>query len=363
MTSGRTAKPGVATVAVVVLALVAGVWALRWSAALLIPLVMSVLVAIALDPFVRQLERLRLPRALAAGLVLGGLVAAIVGGSWMLRDEVAGAVQQLPEATETIRRELRRLRGDEPSALDALGKAADTIEAAASEAAGTEARLPSSQTMDIGLREWVFVGSMSIVGWAGQVLLLVFLVFFLLASDDLFKRKFVRLAGPAIGARRITVSMLDGIHRSLERFILVTLGMNAVVAVATFAAFSIYGLAYAPLWAVVGGALNTIPYVGSAIAVAMFTLAAQVQFGNINDALAIGGIFLLISSVEGMVLKPWVIGRAARMNNVAVFAGLLFWGWLWGAWGMLLAYPIMMVGKIIADHVESLHPVAELLDG
>jgi predicted PurR-regulated permease PerM len=120
-------------------------------------------------------------------------------------------------------------------------------------------------------------------------------------------------------------------------------------------------MTYAPLWAAVGGVLNTIPYVGSAIATGLFFIAAYVQFGELEHAFIIAGMFLAITSLEGMLIKPWLIGRTARMNNVAIFAGLLFWGWVWGMWGMLLAYPILMVIKIVADHDEALRPVSELL--
>jgi predicted PurR-regulated permease PerM len=235
------------------------------------------------------------------------------------------------------------------------------LEAAASEAAGTTPRREPPPTIDLGLREWIVVGSMTAVGWTGQILMLIFLVYFMLVSDDLFKRKLVRIAGPAFGQKRITVSMLDGIQASLERFILVTVALNALIAVATFLAFQAYGVSGAPLWGVLGGALNFIPYLGSAIAAALFFVVALLQFDALSDAVIVAAMFVAISSIEGMLLKPWLIGRTARINNVAVFASLFFWGWVWGAWGLLLAFPILMVVKIVADHAEQLQPVSELL--
>jgi predicted PurR-regulated permease PerM len=93
----------------------------------------------------------------------------------------------------------------------------------------------------------------------------------------------------------------------------------------------------------------------------VFFIVAFLQFDSLETAALVAGAFIVITGLEGMWLKPWLMGRTARMNNVAVFVGLLFWGWLWGPWGMLLAYPIMMVIKTVADHVERMHPVAELL--
>lgn len=353
----------IALVCLVVLTVIAGVLALRWGAALLIPLVLSVLVAMALDPLVRGLERLRLPRHVAAGVVVASVVLGLGGGAYGLSDEFAEAAQQLPEASRRIREELRDLRqsGTSASAIDAINRAADDLEAAASEAAGASPQRPEPPTVDVGLREWLVVGSMSAVGWTGQILLLVFFVYFLLASDDLFKRKFVRLAGPALGARRMTVAMLDGIHASMERFVTVTLAMTGFIVGATFVAYYAYGLESSALWATLGGLLNLIPYVGSALAAGIFFVAALLQFDTLGDATAVAAIFVIISSIEGTLLKPWLIGRTARINNVAVFASLFFWGWVWGAWGLVLAYPILMVVKIVSDHSEPLQPLSELL--
>jgi predicted PurR-regulated permease PerM len=85
------------------------------------------------------------------------------------------------------------------------------------------------------------------------------------------------------------------------------------------------------------------------------------QFGTIGMTAAIAGVSLLITTLEGSLLTPMLVGRASWMNRVAVFAGLLFWSWVWGVWGMLLAVPMMMVVKVVCDHMESLHPVGHLL--
>jgi predicted PurR-regulated permease PerM len=256
---------------------------------------------------------------------------------------------------------LRDLQEGPAAPLDALGRAADNLEAAASEAAGAKPSPRGSAWDGLGLRDWLVVGSMSIVGFSGQFLLLVFLVYFLLASGDLFKRKIVRLAGPELSARRTTVETLDDIRLTLERFTLVVIATNAIVGVASYFAFRSIGFANAGLWAVVGGLLNTVPYVGSAVTTAVIFLVGLLQYDRLDMASLAAGLFLIITTVEGMLLTPWWMGRTGRLNNPAVFTGLLFWGWLWGAWGMLLAYPILMVIKVVADHVDRFNAVGELL--
>lgn len=348
-----------ALTAIVVLACLA---ALRFAAGLIIPLVLSLLAAFALNPLVRALERLRAPRWLGALVAVGGTVWVLGGTVYLLTDDALAAARRLPEATEVLVRELREVRNGSAAPFDALARAANDLETAASEATGGARRTPRTAVpIDLGLREWIVFGPMTIVGFAGQLVLLVFLVYFLLASGDLFRRKIVRLAGPSMAGRRRAVVVLSGIQASLERFIVVVVATNAVVAAATWAAFEAFGVRNAAVFALAGGALNTIPYVGSAIAAGAYFVVALWQFGTVESAVLVAGAFVAITTIEGVWLRPWLMGRSARMNNVAVFVALLFWGWLWGAWGMLLAYPIMMVVKTVADHVEDMRPVGELL--
>jgi predicted PurR-regulated permease PerM len=335
---------------------------LHLAAGVVVPFILAVLLAFALDPVVRGVERVVRSRQLAAGLTVGALVAALAGSAYALSDEAARAADRLPEATSRLREQLREWRSGPSKPLDAIGKAADNVEAAASEATGGRQPPPAARpSTSLGVRDWLIVGSMGLVAFSGQLLLLVFLVYFLLASGDLFKRKIVKIAGPALSARRITVEALDEIQRSLERFVLVILATNAVVGVASFFAFRAMGLANAGVWALLGAVLNTIPYVGPAVTAGVLFLVGLLQFDRFDMALLAAGSYVAITSIEGTLLKPWWMGRIGRLNNPAVFTALLFWGWLWGAWGMLLAYPIMIIIKTVADHVEQLTPVAELL--
>jgi len=106
---------------------------------------------------------------------------------------------------------------------------------------------------------------------------------------------------------------------------------------------------------------NTIPYFGPVLVTGGTAVVAFMQFGTIHMAAIVSGVSLAITSVEGLLLTPWITSRAARMNAVAVFVGLLFWGWVWNVWGMLLAVPMLMVLKAVCDHVEDLNGVGELL--
>jgi predicted PurR-regulated permease PerM len=121
------------------------------------------------------------------------------------------------------------------------------------------------------------------------------------------------------------------------------------------------GLGQAGLWGVLAGALNVVPYLGPTVLTAGVTLTAFLQFGTVQMALLAGGVSVAVGVLEGYLLTPWLTGRAARMNAVAVFLGLLFWGWVWGVAGLLLAVPLVMVIKSVCDRVEELRPIGELL--
>ena len=158
----------------------------------------------------------------------------------------------------------------------------------------------------------------------------------------------------------VTLQVLDEITGQIQRYLLVQLFTGFLVGVATWLAFLWIGVEHAAIWGVAAAILNTIPYLGAVIFTTGAALVAFLQFGTISMALLVSGIALVITSLEGFLLTPWLTSRASQMNAVVIFAGVLFWGWLWGVWGLLLGIPILMAIKAICDHVEDLKPVGEL---
>ncbi len=188
-----------------------------------------------------------------------------------------------------------------------------------------------------------------------------FLAYFLMVSGDIFHRKLVRIAGPTFSKKKITVQVLDEITVQIQRYFLVQVFTSFLVGVATWLAFLWIGVEHPAIWGIAAGLFNTIPYVGALIVTGGTALVAFLQFGTLSMALFVASISLLITSIEGFSLTPWLTGRASQMNAVVVFVGVLFWGWLWGPWGLLLGLPIIMVIKTICDHVDDLKSIGELL--
>jgi predicted PurR-regulated permease PerM len=159
----------------------------------------------------------------------------------------------------------------------------------------------------------------------------------------------------------MTVETLNEMNAQIERFLLIQLMSSAVVAVCTGVVLWAMGVGQPGFWGAIAGILTSVPYVGPIFVTLAITLVAFAQFDSIVAATKIFLILTLIFSLEGLLVKPAVMGKAARINGVAMFVSLLFWSWVWGLIGTLVAVPIMMVIKSICDRVESLRPVGELL--
>jgi predicted PurR-regulated permease PerM len=189
----------------------------------------------------------------------------------------------------------------------------------------------------------------------------VFFVFFLLASGDLCKRKMVKLVGPSLEKKKITVQILNEIDSQIEKFLLVRVVTSVAVGVVTWVAFRFMGVHYAGVWGIAAGVFNSIPYLGPVIVAAATAVAAFVQFGTVEMAVYVSGVSVAITTIEGWLLTPWLTSRTARTNEIAIFLGLIFWSFVWGIWGTLLAVPMLVVVKAFCDRIEDLKPIGELL--
>jgi predicted PurR-regulated permease PerM len=322
-----------------------------------------VLISYALEPAVAKLTSWRIPRTLAAACVLFTTVGTGAVMLYELRGQATAIVEQLPEAARRLRRTIEHGRAAPPTAIEHVQKAATELEKAADAAAPSpqEPGVTRVQVENppIKISDYLLWGSVNLFTAVMQAILIVFLAFFLLASGDLFRRKMVKIAGPS--SKRVTLQILEEINRQIEHFLVVQLATSALVGVATWLAFKWLGVQQAAFWGVMAGVFNSIPYFGPVIVTGATAVIAFLQFGTIYMAMITSGVALAITTLEGMLLTPWLTSRAARMNAVAVFVGLLFWGWVWGMWGMLLAVPMLMVVKAICDRIEELNGVGELL--
>jgi predicted PurR-regulated permease PerM len=208
---------------------------------------------------------------------------------------------------------------------------------------------------------YLYWGGMNLLGAAGQLAVILFLVYFFLVTGDLYKRKFVKIAGPHLWQKKLTVQILDEINVQISSYIRIQLQTSAAVAAATMLALWYFGVRQYIIWGLLAGIFNSIPYLGPVLVTGGLGVVAFVQFDNLEKTIVICAVAFAITSLEGFLLTPALMGRAARMNPVAIFVGLLFWSWVWGIWGAVLAVPMLMMIKAVCDHIEDLQPIGELL--
>jgi len=353
--------------ALVLLASVAVVFALKWAQSFFISLLLGVLFAYTLNRLVVWLEQIRIPRVVGTSMVMLGVVSALVLGAYSLRGQLQTILDQVPEAASKLSSGLASLREGQDSTMQKVQSAANQIEKATSQATATPARpkQPATHvvidTPDFKLGNFLWVGSMGAAALLGQAAMVLFLTFFLLLSGDTFKRKLVRVTGPSLSNKKITVHILDDINASIQSYMFMLLATNVLVGLLSWFALRWIGLENAGAWAVAAGLLHVIPYFGPAVTAAVIGMAAFMQFDLLSTALLVAGVLLAIATLVGTFVTTWMTGRIAKMNKAAVFIALLFWAWLWGIWGMLLSIPITVIVKVVAQHIQQLEPVAELL--
>jgi predicted PurR-regulated permease PerM len=362
----------VRNVSLSIVAALALILVLQYAQSVLIPVVLGVLISYALSPLVALLARLHVPRAAGAALAVLMLVSALGTGVYTLSDEAMSIVANVPEAARRLRERVVVHRRDRAGMMAQVQEAAMEIEKTADVATKSEEERRTGPARNQVQRvevvrpsfrasDYIWMGGVGLFGFLGQFVVILFLTYFLLVTGDLYKRKLVKIAGPTLSKKRVTVHILDEINQQIENFIKVTVLTSVIVAVATAAALWGLGLENYAMWGLLAGLFNSIPYLGPAVVTGGLGIVAFMQFDDLVRTAYVCGAAFAITSLEGFLITPALMSRAAQMNPGAVFVGLLFWTWVWGAWGTILAVPLLMMVKAVCDHVEDLQPVGELL--
>ncbi len=355
------------SVAIVVIAAIAVIALLRWAQAFFIPFVAGIFISYALRPIVVALERLRLPRAISASAVLILVVAALGAGIYALGDDFERAMAALPDAARKIRLAVEQSRRDPSGPIAHVQQAAKELEQAATDETGAKPPPASKRTaatagepgIAMQLQQFVLARAASALAVLSELGLAVLLAFFLLLAGDSFKRKLMQFVGPSLARKRMTMEVLQGIDAHVQRYMFVTMVTNVAVAIAVTALAAGVGLDNPIAWGIAAGLLHLVPYAGAAVAAVALAIGGLLQFGTAASAALLGGGTLVITATIGIVFQTWLQSRASQTNAVAVFVGLLFFGWLWGAWGLVLGAPLIAVAKTIADRVAE--PIGSLL--
>jgi predicted PurR-regulated permease PerM len=350
------------TVVIIGIALIIVPFVLYAGAAFFIPLFVSLFLSHALSPVVDWMERCGMPRAAGAAVTMLLVTAVSVLGVQRALNGATEVLEELPQAVQKLRYAVTSWERDGKGALKQVQKTADELQklagASTTPAGGATVSAPAATPEP---KAMVLAGTVRMTVFIGQLVSVLFLTYFLLAVGDLFRRRLMQVMGPSVAVRKKALQILQQVHALSRRYLALVLAMNIAVGLVTAAGLYALGVRHAGFWGIVMAVLHTIPYLGAAAVAAATGLIAYLQFGNATQALAAAAIPLGAATLIGIWLQTALMGRAGRLNAVVVFVALLFFGMVWGGWGLLLAFPVMATVRIVFGEIDRLKPVALLM--
>ncbi|MEO8294136.1 MAG: AI-2E family transporter [Gemmatimonadota bacterium] len=323
------------------LLLLAVFYTLYFARGVVVPVTIAVLLNFLFSPVVRWLKkRLRFPFGFSAALIILALVSGLVFTFYNLAAPAAAWVSKGPRSLKRVEAKLRVLRRP----VDEVSKTAERVEEMTNSGGNEPATV---QLKEAGLKEAIFGNTRSLL--VGGTLVFT-LLFFLLAGGDLFMAKLIKVL-PRLRDKKLALTIAVETEKSVSTYLAATTAINVGLGVLTGLSVYLIGLPNPVLWGIVGGLLNFIPYVGGFIAVIVLGLAGMATFDGTTRALMPAAAYFLLTNLESFV-TPYILGSSLALNPVVVFISVLFWGWLWGIAGALLAVPIMATVKIFCDHMK-----------
>ena len=321
----------------------------------LLPIVVAMLAYLLLVPAVRALKRLRIPEALGAALILIPLLGVVGVTAYQLSAPAADWVTRAPEIMKELEVRLRSIR----KGVDDVANAAESVQKLATGGNSEPTDQAPVPVVDVG-RPGITTfdlfdftsGLLAALGTS------IILLYFLLASGDMFLRKVVQLF-PA--DRPKTVEIVTCIERDISRYFGTVAMINAFLGLATGIAMAVLGMPNPALWGLMAAISNFVPYLGAMLGTTMIGLVAFITFPTLGAAAVPPLAFLGLTVIESELVTPFVLGRRFFINPVVIFLGLLFWTFMWGIPGALLAVPLLFVIKVVCEHVERLKPMAAFM--
>lgn len=327
------------------------VYTLYFGRAIFIPVFFALLLNLLLSPAVDALEKLRLPRVLGSALVVAALLLVVLSAFSVFYQPAAGWVERAPESLRTIEEKLRFIT----KPVERIGEATKSVEEivdVGSKPGGTTVALGKAGFMN----RLIYETSELVFGLATTIILL----YFLLVSGDMFLRKVINVL-PTLSDKKKAVELARRVESDISVYLYTVVIINICLGAIVGTAMYLLGMPNPFLWGVVAGLLNFIMYLGPVVGITVIALVAFTTFDNVTEAVLPPLAYFVINGIEGNFVTPFILGRRLVMNPIVIFLALLFWGWLWGVPGALIAVPIVVILKIICDNTESLKPVGEFL--
>jgi predicted PurR-regulated permease PerM len=327
--------------------------ALYVASAIILPIVLAFVLNLLLQPAVRLLGRLHLPRTVGALLTIFLVIGALAGLVAALSVPTATWAERLPEGIPRLQAHLQVIRVP----IEALQKVIQQAEQVADAPPGQGSIV--SVRRDLGLTGALFAGTRSVLD---GLFTTVLVLYFLLVAGDIFLRRIVEIL-PTFGDKRQAVDISQQIQEDISGYLVTITAMNAAVGVTTAAAMYLCGLGDPLLWGTTAFLLNYIPILGPLFGVGIFVLVGMLSFESLWWALLPPALYLGIHLIEGETVTPMLLARRFTLNPVLIILSLIFWFWMWGVLGAILAVPMLAILKIICDRLRPLKALGHFLEG
>ena len=344
----HTVPPGAPRWAVVGIFILMTIGGLAFARPFLVPVVLGALLTLVFSPVRRVLDKL-LPSVVSALLIVGFLITLIIGGLVLLSAPVKGWIEDAPRITATIEAKVNELRG-----------AAETIVEAGQEISDIAAT--DGDDEQVVVREQSTASSIALIApsVAAQLVFVLALLFFLLASGDMIYEKIVHVL-PTFKDKRAAMRIAYDMERKLSRYLftitMINVALGAVIGLAMWA----QGMPNPLLFAVIGCALNFVPYVGAMAGAAIAVAVGLVSLDEVGQAVLAGVSYFALTSLFGQFVTPYFVSRQLRLNTVVVFLSVAMCAWLWSVVGMLIATPLLVTVRVFCEHIPPLENLGDFL--
>ena len=331
-----------------------GVFAVLYVAsAIILPVVLAFVLNLLLQPAVRLLGRLHLPRAVGALFTVLLVIGALVGLVAALSVPAANWAERLPQGIPRLEAHLEVIKGPIHALQKVIQQAEQVADAPPSQGSVVSVR------RDLGITGALFAGTRSVLD---GLFTTVLVLYFLLVAGSIFLRRVVEIL-PTFSNKRQAVDISQQIQEDISAYLVTITAMNAAVGVTTAAAMYLCGLGDPLLWGTIAFLLNYIPILGPFFGVCIFVLVGMLSFESLWWALLPPALYLGIHLVEGETLTPMLLARRFTLNPVLIILSLVFWFWMWGVPGAILAVPMLAILKIISDRLRPLKALGHFLEG
>jgi predicted PurR-regulated permease PerM len=364
-------------IALGIIAIAATIWLLKFTEDVIVPILLGLILSYSLRPFVDWLQRvIRMPRPIAAAVLLIVLFGGVGAGLWNLRADVTAVATELPKAARMLREFVGTSKAGSPSLIGDIRRAAAEIDQASAalsmdsspprKGAAPAASVPSGlEYRQTGLTEKLqsvlvervgsLVGVVTTLGIAGL------LAFLLLCAGSEHRKKLLQIVGQSLSRKKNTLTILNEIHAQVQYYLAATAATNIALGLATWALFAYFGIERAYLWGIFAALLHFVPYLGTGLFLAVCFLIGLVSLNSFWPAVYLSMAWMVIQFLIGFGLGTYIQSRSSRINSAVLFIGFLLFGWLWGGWGLIVAAPVLAAVKAVTDRVDRLKEVSTLM--